>query len=191
MKHTILYIPGLGDGYDSFRRNALKFWAVFGVRAILVPMRWDDQESYDSKYQRVIDAVENASANNDKVTIIGESAGGSMAINAYAASPMVDKLITIAGVNTSSTPVAPYRLRRSPAFAVSRQNVAKSLATISSSRMANVHTVSALADSVVRSHYSQIAGAVNHRVIAIGHFYTITLCLTLFSSYIIRLAKRV
>lgn len=190
MKHTIFYIPGLGDGYDRFRSKALRFWTIFGVRAELIPMRWDDDEPYDIKFERVARAVKEASAKNSRVTLIGESAGGSMALNMFVANPTVNTLITIAGVNTAATPVAGYRLRRSPAFAESRYRVNESLRRLDASRRDAIHTVRATVDNVVRARHSQIDGAHNHRIWAYGHLYTITLCLTLLSGYIVYLAKQ-
>lgn len=190
MKHIIFYIPGLGDGYDRFRQKALRLWVIFGVHPILIPMRWDDDEPYKDKFQRVTDAIEQATTSRTRITLIGESAGASMAINAFAAHTVVASLVTIAGVNTSGTPVAAYRLRRSPAFAESRQRLDDSLKRLSVGRKNAIHTVSAASDNAVPARHSLIAGARNYRLWTIGHLATITLCLTLLSGYIVSLAKR-
>lgn len=190
MKHHILYIPGLGDGYDPFRRNALRLWSIFSVEARLIPMQWFDGEPYDVKFQRASKAINHLAQSGAKITLVGESAGGSMAINLFAAHPQVANLITIAGVNQAVAPVASYTLQRAPAFAMSRQRIAKSLPQISGSRRRDVRTVSALIDTVVTARHSYIPRASNHRVWSIGHLYTITLCLTLLSGYIVHLAKK-
>jgi pimeloyl-ACP methyl ester carboxylesterase len=190
MKHYILYIPGLGDGYDDFRAKALRTWSLFGVTTQLVPMQWYDGKTYESKFQHASDIIADKIMTGATVSLIGESAGGSMAINLFAAHPKVARLITIAGVNKSSTPVAARTLRRGPAFALSRQHLNDSLSKIGDNRRRNIYTLSALSDNIVTSQYSSIPGANNRRILSIGHLLTITLCLTLLSSYIVHLAKQ-
>jgi pimeloyl-ACP methyl ester carboxylesterase len=190
MKHYILYIPGLGDSYDDFRMKALRGWSLFGVTTQLVPMKWYDGRAYETKFQDASDIITGITDTGATVSLIGESAGGSMAINLFAAHPKVARLITIAGVNKSSTPVAARTLRRGPAFAVSRQYIDDSLSKISDSRRRHIYTLSALSDNVVTSRYSSIPSANNRRILSIGHLLTITLCLTLLSSYIVHLAKK-
>jgi pimeloyl-ACP methyl ester carboxylesterase len=190
MKHTVFYISGLGDTYDTYRRKALKLWSFFGINAVLLPMRWDDGEAYDEKFKRSMDHVERALSRHERVTVVGESAGGSMSVNLFAANPSIYSLVTVAGVNKSSTTVAAYRLRRSPAFAESRQLVDTSLAKIAVDRMKRVHSIHAVSDNMVRPRHSRINGANNYRIWTVGHLFTIAVCLTLLSGYVIRLAKR-
>jgi pimeloyl-ACP methyl ester carboxylesterase len=190
MKHIMLYIPGLGDRYDTYRKRALGLWRFFGVEARLLPMNWYDGASYDDKYgeaSRVISSLLDAGM---KVSLVGESAGGSMAINLFARHPGVANLITIAGVNTPTTPVAARTLHRGPAFAISRQHIGESLASLSVQRRRSIYTVSGLRDDVVRRQHSRITGAHNHHIWTVGHLLTITVCLTVFSVYIISLAKK-
>jgi pimeloyl-ACP methyl ester carboxylesterase len=190
MKHVILYIPGLGDGYDRFRQRALRLWSIFGVETQLVPMTWYDGGSYEDKYQRTSALIKSLAAENVRLSLVGESAGGSMAVNLFATHPEVASLVTVAGVNRSSAPVAAKTLHRGPAFAVSRQQVTESLASIPASRRHAIWTISGLVDSVVRAHHSHIPGAHNRHIWTIGHLGTIALCLTLLSGYVIYLAKR-
>lgn len=190
MKHTIIYIPGLGDKYDDYRRKALKLWPLFGVNAVLVPMNWYSGGAYDERFERASKVIIDAVDRGHVVSLVGESAGGSMAINLFASHPVVASVITIAGVNRASTPVAQRTLRRGPAFAVSRQRVDESLRSINSERKRQIYTLSALLDSVVRARNSHIEGARNYRVWSVGHLFTITLCLTFFAGYVIHLAKR-
>ncbi len=190
IKHYILYIPGLGDGYDHYRQKALRLWSLFGVQAQLLPMKWYGDEAYDKKYVRASRIINDIAQQGHRITLVGESAGGSMAINLFADHPSVDSLITIAGVNKGSTPIASRTLQRGPAFADSRQGIGASLDRIDDERRRAIHTVSAWWDPVVRAQYSQVAGATNHRVWSVGHLTTVALCLTLFSGYVIFLAKQ-
>lgn len=190
MKNYIIYIPGLGDSYDHFRKKALRTWSVYGVKTQLLPMVWYDSQPYEEKYQQASKTISELIKSGARVSLVGESAGGSMAINLFAANPKIDRLITIAGVNMPTAPVARQTLQKGPAFAVSRQRLHESLPMISSERRRNIYTLSALGDNVVRFRYSVIPGAHVRRVWSFGHLFTITLCLTLLSGYIVYLAKK-
>lgn len=187
MKHYVIYIPGLGDNYDKARRWALLGWRLWGVRTELVPMIWYDGQSYDKKQQRVLAAVKQASANGYAVSLIGESAGGSMAINVAAQLPTLNKLITIGGVDNPAIKVAAHTLQKAPAFDESIRRLTKSLPDINAAR---THVVRGWYDPVVSARQAYIKDAYSHRVIGFGHLMTIGLCLTIFSSYIVSLIKR-
>lgn len=191
MKYTIFYIPGLGDNYDVYRQKALRLWSFFGVNAELLPMNWYAGGTYDDRFQYASQVITTAIASGNRVALVGESAGASMAINLFAANPSIAKIITVAGVNAAATPVAPRTLRRGPAFAESRQRISESLDGISPDRRRHIYTLSAWLDTVVRSNYSQISGAAhNYRVWSVGHLFTIAMCLTVLAGYIVHLAKR-
>lgn len=190
MKQHILYIPGLGDSYDRYRKQALRLWSLFGVDAQLIPMNWYDGLSYERKFKQASDVIVQLAKAGERVTLVGESAGGSMAINLFAAHPEVACLITIAGVNKATTPVISKTLRRGPAFATSRQRLADALPKIPDRRRQNIHTLSGLIDNVVASPFSIIPGTNRRRVWSIGHVSTIALCLTFLCGYIVFLAKK-
>jgi pimeloyl-ACP methyl ester carboxylesterase len=190
MKHHILYIPGLGSGYDRYRKYALRVWSLFGVDVQLLPMNWYDGQPYECKFNQASDLIRQLLKAGKRVTLVGESAGGSMAINLFAAHPEVARLITVAGVNKASTPIMSKTLRRGPAFAASRQQLAGALPKISDRRRRNIHTLSGLIDNVVASPFSTIPGTNHRRVWSIGHVSTIALCLTLLCGYIVFLAKK-
>lgn len=187
MKQHIFYIPGLGDHYDVGRSVALKLWRLFGVRATLVPMKWYEGGTYATKLTEVATAVKKAKAAGERVTLIGESAGASLALNAAAVLPQVDRVITLAGVNSSQLPISPRIFARSPAFADSSRAIDTSLTTLNP-RI--VHTVRALWDPVVSPKYDRIQGAHHHVVFAVGHLTSIVLLLTIYSPYVIYLVKR-
>lgn len=189
-KQTIFYIPGLGDGYDKYRRRALKAWSFFGPDTVLMPMNWYAGGTYEERFAYASQLIAKAVGQGRRVALVSESAGASMAINLFATHPDIASLVTIAGVNATSTPVASHTLRRGPAFATSKQYVDESLRQLSLVRRHHIYTLSAWSDNVVRSKYSQIADAHNYRIWSVGHLLTIALCLTLLAGYIVHLTKR-
>ncbi|MBC7943493.1 hypothetical protein H7X68_03290 [Candidatus Saccharibacteria bacterium] len=186
MKHHVIYIPGLGDDYDGVRRRALKGWRLWGVKTELVSMRWYDGRPYAEKYQRVIESVKRAEDKGYVVSLVGESAGGSMAINVAAQVPTIHKLITVCGVNSPAIKVSPHTLRKAPAFGESISLLVDSLPKI----IARTHVVRAWYDPVVYAEHTYIKGATNHLIYNIGHLSTVVLCLTILSGYVVSLIKR-
>jgi esterase/lipase len=187
MKHYVIYIPGLGDNSDVKRRFALSFWKIYRMKTELVPMQWYDNKSYEEKVKRVNDAINKALANGYRVSLIGESAGGSMALNIAASRSDLYKIITVAGVNASTMSVSDSILRRSPAFKRSIHELRKSLNTLDKTK---VETVRGLFDRSVSAKYTFIEDAHNHIVFSFTHLMTTSLCLTIYSAYIVHLIKR-
>lgn len=186
-RHYAIYIPGLGDGADNGRSLALWFWRLQGVTTEFVPMLWYDGRTYEEKLRRVLDAIDGAQEKGYKVTLIGESAGGSMAINAAARRRSIHRLITIAGANDPDGKVSPLTLKRSPSFDNSLQSVRQSLGVFPVER---THTVHGIVDYVVRTRHTLIKGARSQVVPTFGHMATIILCLSVLSPVIVRLLKK-
>jgi len=183
MSHHIIYIPGLGDRYDNLRRSGIKRWNRQGLTAELVPMQWNKGGTFSDRKQKIETAIDTALAAGHRVALIGESAGASMAINIMTGRDDVMLLVTLCGVASPSSPVAPYLRRRSPTFDESLKRLSSSHDQL---HLSDVVTFSAFRDSVVRRRYSTINGANNRRLPSIGHFTTITLALTVFKSRIIK-----
>lgn len=184
----IFYIPGLGGRYDSWRSTALKFWRWHGITAELLPTDWEGRESYEKKYQRVRRRVAATISEGGVVSLVGESAGSSIALRLYAELPAVHSVVTIAGANNTSSSISPFVLRRARAFSASRQAAHNCVATLSDDRCRRVHTVNGIFDRVVSVKDSAIAGSRARRIPVIGHFATIAACLTLLSGLIVHYA---
>lgn len=185
MKHCLVYIPGLGDDSDSFRQHALKFWNVWGVKTIFVPMNWDTERELAPKEARLEEAIQQAKKQGFRVSLVGESAGSTVAISAAAKHDL--RLITICGVNNPEMHIAPITQRRAPALKKALGQVKRSFETLN---LLKVHAITALSDGVVTPRNATIKGAHNHRLFSLGHGFTISLCLTLLSGYIVHLAKK-
>lgn len=187
LRHYAIYVPGLGDGADNGRSLALWFWRLQGVTTEFVPMRWYEGGTYEERLERVLHAIDSAQEKGYKVSLIGESAGGSMAINAAASRPSIHRLITVAGANDPDAEVSPVTLKRSPSFDKSLQTVRQSLGVFPLER---THTVHGLVDHVVRTQHTLIKGTHSHTVPTFGHMATIILCLSVLSLLITRLVKK-
>lgn len=115
MGRHIIYIPGLGDRYDSIRRIGLMLWRRPGVRVTHVPMRWSDPiETYTQKIERIRRVI---ASHEGKVTLVGESAGGAVAIAARRElGGGVDRVVTVCGMNQGERSVNPRLYEKNKAF---------------------------------------------------------------------------
>jgi len=190
VKHHIIYIPGLGDRNDGIRAFFLKYWQIFGVRTQLVPMQWNDGASYDEKYDDVVRAIKAAQAEGFRVSLVGESAGASMAMNVFAKDTSLHRIVSLSGVNSHRTPISPHLFAKSPAFEQSVSNLHQSQQRSVVDRKHQISSITALVDATVPVKVNKIKMVRSFRVPSIGHVPTILLCLSIYSFIIVYEAKR-
>lgn len=181
MRTYVLYIPGLGDRYDGFRRTILRGWSLWGVTARLVPVTWYDGGNLEAKLARIESAM-SAVPDDARIVLIGESAGASLALHMASRNMRIDRVITLCGVAQPSTPVSSYLRRRAPAL----DQAVKSLPIRFN---IEIHSVRAAIDGVVGAKYSSTDSAIRHVIWSVGHLTTIALCLSLYSPIMSSIAK--
>lgn len=183
----ILYISGLGDHYDSFRLRALKRWRFRNVTVELVPMKWK-QGTFDQKLAQIDQAIDRAI--DKRVVLIGESAGGSMAVHMLARRGDIYKVMTLCGKNTHPETVSEEYYRNHPAFVTSMQRLNESLATLTDAQKHDFVSIHSLYDSTVPVKETVIEGCKEIRLPVIGHMYAIVMALTVFAPIVVRVAKK-
>ena len=169
---TILYIPGLGRGYDWFRKLCLTVWRLCGVKVAFVPVNWEDGEGFAAK-QRLIESF---IPENQSVIVIGESAGGAAALavaaNDDSPSGAVKKVVTLCGVARPNAPISARLQRDVPALKQARDQIT-TLDNVTTSSIVSLY------DPIVHSHNDRAAGARVHTLPSIGHLPTIIAALTI------------
>ena len=185
MEHQVFYISGLGDNYDRFRQVGMNIWRLFGVQATLIPITWFDGGSLEQKCALIIEQIKTAESNSQKVTLVGESAGASLALLVAHSQPGVNHVLTLCGVAQPDTPISRSLRARAPALS----SAVKQLAKLTRRTDLQQTSVRALVDTTVQKRYT-IASHARQRVIwSIGHLVTIALCLTLLAPYMAHLVK--
>ena len=185
----IIYLPGFGDGYDIGRRTALWGWRIWGVTTQYIPMRWNSNESYSEKYARIDQAI--TAAAGRRIVIIGESASGTMALAAYAKRRRdLYKVMTISGKNNNPASVAPRLYRQHVAFREALATAEAATNQLSSEDHHDFIAFYPLYDEVIPPKEAVIPDCQLVRLFSAGHLLTIALALTLYSGYIVRIAKR-
>lgn len=78
--NTVILVSGLSDfGESKLIKN---IWKRNGIEIIFFESKWKSDENYQTKLNRLLNLIDKKSKNN-KVSLIGTSAGGSLVINAF------------------------------------------------------------------------------------------------------------
>jgi len=183
----ILYVSGLGDRYDRFRRRALRGWSIWGVHATLMPMTWADGGTFETKYATLQAEADRLRKAGKRVVLIGESAGGSVIMNALADTPEeYHRFVTICGKNWNARNVSPYLYGKNPAFKTSMRLADEKTDNIPATSLAHFISVCPLYDPVVPVSQMILKNGQVMRLFTVGHFVSIVLALTIYSPLIIR-----
>lgn len=184
----IIYLPGLGDRYNPIRRMCLMVWRAYGVSVTMVPMRWASDETYEAKYSRVEDVI--CSNPRERVVVMGESAGGSMALTIYAKySTKLAGVMTLCGKNTRPDNVSAQIYARNPAFRDSMSAAVTAEMRLDAAQRHRFISVVPLYDPTVPVAQTLIPGGQKMTLPAVGHLFAILAMLTLYAPIIVRRAK--
>lgn len=187
-QYTVIYLPGLGDGYDSLRRFLLRTWSVRRVKVIFIPMRWRNRETYSEKRDRVAAEIKKYGAKN--IIVVGESAGGSMALNLYAEYPRLAGVVTLCGVTTIETPIGEGVKKRHPAFWESVEKLEKSREVYTKAMPSRILQVTSSHDPSVPRAVNLIVGTMQKRLVLPGHLVPIMYFLAIAGPRIIKAYSR-
>lgn len=137
-------------------------------------MRWANKyETYEQKYKRVESAI--IDAVGDEITIVGESAGGAMAMLALSRnSEKINRVVTICGYNHGAGDVHPIHKQKHPAFPELMPVVDKIVEEFDTTTRARITTIYSTRDTIVESEHSGIAGVEAVVLHTPGHFSNIT-----------------
>lgn len=186
----IVYVPGLGDMYDGLRRLALKHWRKKRgtLRVEFVPMRWSDKsDSFESKVERINQVVSRANE-NEKVVLMGESAGGAMAIGVGLQHQRVDRVVTLCGKNYGSHTVSQHLYRRNPAFQRAMLDADEAVGKITTEERQRLRTVYSSHDPTVGKNDTVVEGVDAYDLKTPGHLFSIALALTKYRKHLIGIA---
>lgn len=186
--YHLIYIPGLGDGYDLMRRAGLFTWRFWGVTTELVPMQWYGESSIDARYDALCDAIDRAVSKGRRVVLVGESAGASLAINAASRRLDIYGLMTICGITNPRAEVSSAIRKKSPAFNHALVHLEKGVGGLDLSMVCNIR---AAVDHVVPRWSSVIPGAKEYTVWSVGHVATIALCLSVYGGLMVYVARSI
>lgn len=174
MAHHVIYVPGLGDHKSYGQPAVIQLWRLFGLRPHYFALLWKSDEDFDDKLQRLVARVDELSANSDKVSLVGASAGASAVINAFAARPeAVSKVVCICGKIQNPDKIDESYFIHNPPFKKSIYTVADSLRSLGKDRIGRIMSVHPLYDPIVPVSETLIPGAVEKEIKTRGHAFSI------------------
>lgn len=185
----VIIIPGLGNGVAK-HEWAVKSWKKFGIISHVFDTKWKIEENgFQPKLDRALKLVDSLTNKNSSISIIGNSAGSSFALNLYGErKKQISKVIINCGrVRSGDWPWFTFdqAIASSPSFkesVIRAQKIEKTLTNIDRKK---ILTLRPLFDEVVPPFTVPIKGATNKIVSSIEHSLSITLNMTLFKKQII------
>lgn len=166
-KHTVVIIPGLGDD-QRWNIVALEFltrnWHKKGITPLIHAVLWRDEEGFQPKFQKLLDLIDSLSEENI-VSIIGASAGGSMAFNAFCAKKdVLHRVVNVCGRLRAGKHVIrslENKAESSPAFEQSVHLFEHNEHNLTYLDWERMMTIRPIIDEVVPSATVRLAGAEN------------------------------
>jgi hypothetical protein len=76
-QHHIIYVPGILDDIYRVQSSLVATWRIYGVVGHCHAMPWLGDETFEPKLQRLLDAIDELSAQGHHISLVGASAGAS------------------------------------------------------------------------------------------------------------------
>lgn len=179
-KHHIIFIPGLGDkGFPYLNRVSTEFIKLplglsrRGVKVQVFRPDWNTEDTFDPKLERLLKVIDELTEQGHVVSLVGQSAGGSAAMNAFAQRPdKINGVVVVAGRLRSGENVSPTlekAKKKSKAFKDSVLSFEEIEPNLTPEQRKRVMTITMLQDKVVPPSTVPLEGATNLRKNG-GHF---------------------
>jgi pimeloyl-ACP methyl ester carboxylesterase len=153
-------------------------------------MKWGDKQPFQAKFDGLLTLVD-VLTRTGSVSLVGSSAGATAVINAYAARPKsIRAVVCIAGKINNPQTIGEHYLRDNPAFGESAQLAVSSLGQLGQTEREHILSLFAAADPIVPSGDSIVVGALNRRVLTVGHSVTIAAQLVFGAPLFLRFIKQ-
>ena len=196
-EHKVIVIPGLGDHRTKPIELAVNHWRRQGLEPIVHAVGWHDgEDSFEPKLLRLVEMIDGFTEQGDTVPLVGTSAGGSAALNAFIErKDAIHRVINVCG-RLKVGPTTGFRSfvsksKSSPAFAESVKLCEAREKLLSTADRQKIMTVRAMfGDELVPPETTILQGAYNTRVPTPEHVLSISAALTAFSRPLIVFLKQ-
>lgn len=187
-EHKVIVIPGLGDSRTKPLELLTNHWKRQGLEPIVHAVGWHDgEDSFEPKLHRLVEVIDSFVGQGDVVSLVGTSAGGSAALNAFIErKSVVHRVINVCG-RLRIGPTTGFRSfesksKSSPAFAESVKLAETQEKLLTPSDRQKVMTVRAMfGDELVPPETTVLQGAYNAIIPTAEHVLSIGAALTVFS----------
>lgn len=189
--HRVIIIPGLGDN-TRVLAWVVGYWKRYGLDPIVYSVGWrDGEESFRPKLKKLVALIDKYAKNGNRVSLVGTSAGGSAALNAFIErKSKIHRVINVCG-RLRVGPTAGYRsfkakTKSSPAFVESVRLCERGIEQLSLPDRRKIMTVRAMfGDELVPPETTIVDGALNIQIPTAEHMFSIGAALTIYSGALI------
>jgi len=194
-EHKVIFIPGLDDRVKPIARIT-RSWGDNGLSAEYIGMDWLNPETkLSEKLLHLSDLIARYSSSGDQVSLIGISAGGSAALNAFVENrEKIYRVINVCGRLRTGPQTGFRALERrswkSRTFFESVKLFESRESELNNQDRQKIMTIRAMfGDQLVPSDTTIVHGATNISIPTIEHVTSIYSSLTFFSSILIKFLK--
>jgi pimeloyl-ACP methyl ester carboxylesterase len=185
-----IYLPGLGDHRKWFQDKLIWVWRFFGVKAIFHPIGWASGEAFEPKLNRIIQQIDELTTNGDKIALVGVSAGGGAALNAYMARPdKISAVVFIVGKVYGVDNVNQRYFKHNPAFKDSLNMSDELYRQLNDEDRAKMFYIYSNHDRTVLPKYNLMRGVKAKKIFALGHITAFYFAITFHAYSICRFIK--
>lgn len=189
-KHTVIYVPGLGDHNLKNQRRALKLWRIYGVKTEICAMDWLVDEPWQTKLQRLLDQIEFHAKQGDSISLIGVSAGSTAVLQALAANPaQIHSVALVCPKFQYPETVHPMRYKMNPALKEAIIQSVQAVQKLTDDDKSKITIYRPIYDNLLPVKETQIPGVKSKVMIALTHVGGIAHALTVGSFWIVRRLK--
>ena len=189
LNNHVIIIPGLGNGVAKhvWYSNS---WKMFGITPHVFDAKWKTEENgFQPKFDRALKLVDSLTNKYSRISIVGNSAGSSFALNIFGErKKQINKIVINCGrVRDGNWPWFTFdqATQSSPSFKESVLRAQKLEKTFTNIDRKKILTLRPLFDEVVPPFTVPIQGAQNEITPSIEHVISIALNMTLFRRRII------
>lgn len=191
MKHSVILIPGLGNN-EKLLELATKFWVKYGLNQVVYPIEWNNNDvTFSNKLEKLLKLIDTLIEQDNKISIVGISAGGSAAINAVCErKDKINKVVSVCGRlkvgNLTGFRSFKAKTATSAAFAQSVILCEENIKHLTENDKKKIMTIRAgFGDELVPANTTFVEGAYNTVIPTGEHVFSIAMALTMFSKELI------
>lgn len=193
--HHVIYIPGLADHTVRNLGQGLliSLWRRrYRIKADYHVVGWADKNGdFDKKLARLLAQIDHWSGKGHTVSLVGSSAGATMALHAFAKRrTALHRIVLIAPAIGQAKNVASEVFELNPAFETALKTLPAATKKLTDSDRVKVLCVKPQSDRVVKLSDMDLPGAHYTRLSTNGHLWTIVASLTVHATKIMRFIMR-
>lgn len=182
-EHAVIFVPGLDDAHEKIKSQT-RHLERYGFRPTVFSLGWRDGEGFKPKLTRLVTYIDSVKKDSDTVSLVGASAGGSAALNAYyERAEIINAVVCVSsrlreGLGLLGHGWFGLISARSTAFNEAVKLFQEREKHLLDEDLAKIMTIQGRFDQLVPHNVSHLEGSRNLKLDTLGHERTIRKALT-------------